>query len=509
MLIRAKISYFIAPAIFVQILHSVFGMITYDEVHFLSIATSNSGLFDRFALENFEGFGMIFWFLYIIIIRTIIFITQDYDKFTFINEGFDNTRFFDYTNFLDTPHLAIILMRGFALGSLMLLIVKFLLYIRELSAGKELFVVKYWNMGILLALMTSPLFMWSGKIASPELFATSFCGIAALYTLEKKPPKAIFWMTLALSFKISALPVVIGLLIVILIEPLQEDPRKKERQLLVSKGFEYFKKIAVIFVILNPIVIYNTTSFLSNLPIKNSTIGKFEGFDWKSEIKTLLYVNYQTWDLVSISGFLYWGSVFLLPLCLVSWLLQRHFRVRFLFLIISSLVLLTGGVSHYPWYQFPLVCALFVFATLNPSKMKLKHEISIKIGNYATSILVLLLIFGCVSNGYREIEISRNWNKDRISVSSFNCKVNGSLDPRPIDLGLISKSVASETTSFYEANASLDKSFEGNDQRINLILGAVSASKYLAMSELNGYRVVKEAPLCGSIKIYELERIGQ
>ena len=505
MLTNRKVLYLIFPAIIVQLFHSIFAMITYDEVNFLSIATRNSGLFGDFSVENFEGFGMIFWFLYMIIIRTTIFITQDHEKFVFINQGFEHTRFLDYTDFLDTPHLTLIFMRSFAAGALLLFLAKFMLYIGNLHKETESKGIKLWNFGILLAFSISPLFAWSGKLASPEYFATFFCGIAAIFTLEKKPLKALVWMSIAFSFKISATPVIVGLLFVILVESVRQNSRKFCLRDSVVLAFNQLKRPFAIVLILNPILIYDTRSFLGNLPIRNSALGQFSGINWENEIKTTLFTNFQTWDLVSINGFLYWGGWFLVPLALVSWLIQKRFCIRLTFLAISSFILLIGGVSFYPWYQFPLVCTLFVFATLDPKLIKQSQALLAKTKATVGSALVMTLALGSTSNGYKEFQISWNWNKDRISTQTSACDLTTPEDSQLLDLALISKSVRSETTSFYTNNSNLDEFYRNDKEHITLILGAVSTEKYLELSEQNGYGIIEKNQLCGSINIYKLQ----
>jgi hypothetical protein len=192
-------------------LRAFFGIVTYDEVHFLSIAVLNSGMFGNWGISNFEGFGIIFWTMYTFLAFGVGFFTNSSENFRFIENGFDQTRFFDYTNVFGPPHLTIISLRVIAILLSLAFILKLYSMIQDSSNVNTDNKAKLWNYGILTIVVVSPIYWWAGKLASPEYFATYLAGFGVICLIKNWTKKSLLYFALAASFKLSVLPIVLGI----------------------------------------------------------------------------------------------------------------------------------------------------------------------------------------------------------------------------------------------------------------------------------------------------------
>jgi hypothetical protein len=219
--------------------------------------------------------------------------------------------------------------------------------------------------------------------------------------------------------------------------------------------------------------------------------------------KDFFFISVQTWDLISIRGFVFWSGAFLLPLALVSAILQGR---TFLFFSVSLLTITSiavTGAYWYPWYEFPLIITLLTLSLQTTQRSWNGNLLHVSLKNAGIALIALTIPFSAKAS-FSEVSLNSNWHQDLKSTEL--CEVSRDRTQNAIDLALISKSIASPRLSYYEANVLLIERIQSNFDTIQLLLGSSSKEKYMKQMQQDQYTLVLEDKICGTISIFTFQK---
>ena len=395
--------------------------VTHDEITFYWVAIFNfyNGDFTELLFQkNSYGYGSIWYSLYTFMIYISSLITN-INYFSLIN--FDST--IVGAEIKDIYYiLPLIFMKLINIISINMVFIIFL---------KSFFKNTIAIYGILFLLIT-PMLYWSGKLASPDILAASigFLGVY-LYFFSKKIKFSMIIFTIALSIKISLLPIV---LVVFLYDISVKYNKNK---------IEWIKPIitdwiivVIVFFLLNLYFFTNTKDYIDTLIFySNNHKNHIANFiELLSSIDIRLFrLGGSSWDLVFFGSLFYWSTqpivLFIFFIISIKYSKNKFIHVVFfLFFFISFLFILRQ--SDYGWNWFPFIM-IFSLIFLNLKNSKSMHFISI--------FFIIIGVFYSYENIILEIDNKKsqieNINDYRTNKSEINICIEDFLQNNKLKVG--------------------------------------------------------------------------
>lgn len=364
--------------------------LTHDEVTFYHKALQHyytSDFLQLFSQKNEYGYGGIWFTIYSFMIYISESITNiDYSSLIKVNSTIMGGQVPNIYSLLP-----IILMKLINIFSINLM---FAVFLKE---GKKNIIAYY---GILFLLIT-PMLYWSGKLASPDILAASIVSFGFyLYIFLKKENFAIIIFAIALSIKISVVPIVMTVFIYEIVIRYNVNKKLWLKPILIHVSI-----LIGIFLFLNLYLFINANDYIKTLLFyannHSNNIQSLTQLLSSSDIR-LFRLGGSAWDLIFVGSLFYWATqpIVLLVFFLMSLKQTRNSFIHFLFLIlflISFLFILRQ--SSYGWNWFPFIM-IFPLIFLN-----LKNTLYT---NFLSILFILISLFYSYNNINMEIN-----NKDK------------------------------------------------------------------------------------------------
>ncbi len=262
-----------------------------------------------------------------------------------------------------------------------------------------------------ILILTSPMLLWSGKIASPDLFAAGFFGVLIFDIYANRINNSTLYIAiLCVSIKISFLPFILCLLIL---------------NFIINKlSFFYlsFFNLLKIFIFLvftnlyyfvHPIDAYNLLKFFSHL-LGPEPDKFFQAF-------LIVVRNGGFWELTSYGSFLKFigGPVSFFCIFLSSIILLKKKLISSSVFIIPILLFILQfifglGEPAHGWYWFPCIIAFLVMPVFY-NTMTDRRDLKV-------SLLLVSAIFSSLHYSLWEVQNKLNHTFEIINYSSsFDC----------------------------------------------------------------------------------------
>ena len=364
-----------------------------DEANFIHIAFQNGlqNMNEQNLLfsPNLEGFGGVFWTLVGLVISISKFSATGSDIATLDSMQFRQYLFdFDYQQTL----FVIIAIRIMAL-----LMVSLWLYLFAVFSIKNGDVLHRLMPAVAVCL---PIFWWSGKIASPELFASACIGISVIFVIQKKIFLSSIFAGIAVGFKVSAAPMALfaAMLILWVLSNTKSTWSWKVKSFLIS-----ISTMLTSWLICNLFILKDFEKFWAYA--KRVTPASVPDLNFglvKSIIKAWNTPLLMTWDFVNTSGFFFWsGGALFLVLIATYLIINKSYVVAIAYfscLILGTVLIIIGGAQEFPWYYFPAIFSGFSLLNIG----KIKRSIYSRFSKLSLAGIMLLLAVAGTSNSMLE-----------------------------------------------------------------------------------------------------------
>ena len=450
---KIKIMYLILPIIFITLFKSITSMVTYDEVNFVAITNKNmimsQNLFNNISnnIENFEGFGTVYWIIHLLVIYPM---RKNFDssfQFFDLPSRWNHTNVFDFTNLFGPVHISIIMLR---IISFVPFVIFFVVISRAYISQLRFPIIKN-HIGFyiyIFLILSSPVLWYTGKIAAPDLIVTGITALSGYYFIYKRYNYSFFLLVIGLSFRFSVAPLILTFVIFMLsIFILQR--LNSIRQLPFDKSNNFIPSLIgglIVYIFLNFSLLKDLPKFFENIPTSNIGIylETFTPLKLASDYKLLwFHEDYIAWDHVSILSL----STLINPIIVISiiilFILKKNYLVSIFISILifsTNLLMIATGTMYYFWYFFPTL--MFLIGMLYKPLTEFRVE---RISDRLFMFIFVIQIIINVNNSFNQASVSSRW-LDTISnfPNSSNC-VRQNIELPVLDSATMGKSVFNDS----------------------------------------------------------------
>lgn len=357
-----------------------------------------------------------------------------------------------------------------------------------------------------ILVLALPMTLWAGKLGSPELIATALSGIATLLILKSRPKGAGVFLGLAVGFKISAAPVLIGVVGILALTAW----RKKNFLLFLSEAAKLTSIVAIAFLASNLYILTNFQDFWKLAARVNPVYSQaWPDFSWPVWFEVIFSHEGMHWDFVSNSGLLYWfGSAVTLSFVVIVFLWSKQWQFLTLGVIsigVTVVLLARASALLYPWYYFPsLAFILSLIASVPTVSNWSAHGVRVRVKIiYSLLILAIASSAQTASQEYRQVLESALDSKAQIVEAEC---IHETLLANPGSVPVFEMIEASYTLKGYGNRTAEDASIwhASNERGRAIFVAGGRASIFIeAWSNLT----LKSLGECGQISILEGEHI--
>jgi hypothetical protein len=456
-------------------------------------------------VENFEGFGTVYWIIHLLVIYPM---RKHFDSsFQFLDSpsSWDHTNVFNFTNLFGPVHISIIMLR---IISFVPFVIFFVVISRAYISQLGFPIMKH-HIGFciyIFLILSSPVLWYSGKIAAPDLIATGITALSGYYFTHKRYNYSFFLLVIGLSFRFSVAPLLLTFLIFM--------SSKFILQRLNSIRLSAFDKSnnfspnliggLIIFVFLNFSLLKDSSKFIENIPTSNIGIylETFTPLKLLSDYKLLwFHKDFIAWDHVSILSLSTLINPTLIISIIILFFLKRNYSISiFIFMLIfaSNLLMITTGTMYYFWYFFPTLMFLLglIFKPITQFRIE---RISDRL---FISIFIIQILIN-INNSSNQSSVSSRWLDTIINFpNSSNC-VRQYIEFPVLDSSAMGKSVFNE--SDYN-KWDVVEIFNQNDfLKFNMVVDKRSLALIDQENKKKLFYNYKLSVNCGELQIFEVK----